>query len=710
MMATETGSLRRIARAAVSFDRSAIELGFSLRCTIGVAIPLIAALLTGHAAYGIAAAIGAMNAGFASKQGVYRTRAAAMLLTSIGMAVSLFVGSFAAHSTPAITLVTALWGFAYGIIASLGSSATTVGLNSVVALVIFSGFDFSVAQAILQAGLLLAGALLQTLLLVLIWPLRRFTEERRALAGAFRMLATYASGVPNAASTSPESGVMATVRDTLSDPQPFARRGEVAAFQALLDEAERIRTSLAALARDRQLVREERLESIAATVDALLRGASVVLSEIAAALDDARGPDGLAEAWRTIDEATAALESARSSESGQAVARAAIRQAEADALALGGQLRTTLRIAHVLSAASKMPSLRPGVPGRAALPRIADGIETLRANLTPGSIYFGHGLRLAVVLAIATLLAHVLPLQRSYWAPMTAVLVLRPDFATTFVRGISRLIGTVAGAVLATLIAAMLRPGPEMLVALAIIFAWFTYMVASANYAALTVGITGYVVFLLALSGLPEQAAVLDRVAATSLGGLLALAAYSIAPTWESRRVPAQLARLLDAQRQYLGLVLDAYIDPRQRNMATIREAQTAAWSARSSAEASVDRMLSEPSSKHEIEAGVALGLLAASRRFGLAALSLHAHLGQSAPVPRPALRELADAFDASMRLLAERLRQRTGAFKLPPLREMQVALVERDRQASGEDVEVLAAETDLLVDSINTMAELLER
>jgi uncharacterized membrane protein YccC len=87
-----TGTVGRIVRESVKLDRSGVELGFAVRCTTGVAIPLGLALLAGQPLAGVSAAFGAMSAGFASRQGVYRTRALGMLVTTLGMAVSGFIG------------------------------------------------------------------------------------------------------------------------------------------------------------------------------------------------------------------------------------------------------------------------------------------------------------------------------------------------------------------------------------------------------------------------------------------------------------------------------------------------------------------------------------------------------------------------------------------------------------------------------------------
>jgi uncharacterized membrane protein YgaE (UPF0421/DUF939 family) len=89
------------------------------------------------------------------------------------------------------------------------------------------------------------------------------------------------------------------------------------------------------------------------------------------------------------------------------------------------------------------------------------------------------------------------------FAPMTTVLLLKPDFHQTFVRGVARIVGTFAGAV-ATLIVAALRSGPIAIGILIVVFAGLCYSLPYVNYAIYVVCVTSYIVFLLAFSGLPN--------------------------------------------------------------------------------------------------------------------------------------------------------------------------------------------------------------
>ena len=176
------GMLRRAFRNALVFDRKRADFGFAIRCSVGVAIPLVGALAAGHPALGVPGAMGAMSVGFTSKQGRYRTRAAVMLVTATAMALTTCLGAIAGKSSVALVVLMALFSYGYGVVSALGPSASSAALNAVVALVIFSG---QAAQpmasaatsatalppaAVLQPLLVFAGGLVQTVLLVFVWP------------------------------------------------------------------------------------------------------------------------------------------------------------------------------------------------------------------------------------------------------------------------------------------------------------------------------------------------------------------------------------------------------------------------------------------------------------------------------------------------------------------------------------------------------------
>jgi len=678
-----------------------------VRCTIGVAIPLVLGVMLGGPLSGVSAAIGALCAGIASRQGVYRTRAASMLLTSAAMALSAFVGCVTDTTPVANVLVTGLWGVGAGIIAAIGPTATAIGINAVIALVVFSHAPYDASEALPQAALVFAGGALQTVLLVLIWPLQRFSAERRVLAAAYRALGAYAGSFPRAKLGAPASASLETVSDTLADPQPFARRGEIAAYEALLDGAQRIRASLAALATDRHLLETHGADEAVHAIDELGSLAELVLSEIAAALEHARVPNRLDALWHALDLQAAALERGHVALEGKP-AQSDVDQAVQDSRAFLGQLRTAWRSGQATGGHGAASALRPRERQPFALTLLGEALETLRANLALNSAFGQHAIRLGTTLLLGALAERALGLERGYWIPLTAVLVLRPDFTTTITRGGARVAGTVAGALIAGAITGWVHPGPAAYMILAIAAIGIGLVIFNVNYGIYTITLTVYVVFLLALGGSPEHNAALDRVGATLIGGAMALAIYVLWPTWSRERVPAELADLLDAQRRYGTLVLRAYLAPQAAVEREIRDAQLASWLARSNATASVDQMIAEPVRPRAITVRAALGILAASRRYGIAILTLFARLERGAAIAQNTLETLTAQLDTSMCMLAEALRENHTPDALPRLRDAQVELKRAFDQTGDASLGALVSETDLLVDSVETIAEII--
>ena len=83
-------------------------------------------------------------------------------------------------------------------------------------------------------------------------------------------------------------------------------------------------------------------------------------------------------------------------------------------------------------------------------------------------------MRSAVCLSVALALARHLHLPHGYWVPMTAAIVLRPDFAATFNFGLLRVVGTVLGLLLTTGLLYVTPNEPWAHLALmAVLITWF---------------------------------------------------------------------------------------------------------------------------------------------------------------------------------------------------------------------------------------------
>ncbi len=653
----------------------------AVRCTIGVAVPLLLGLAVAEPLIGVFGAAGAVGVGFGSFQGAYRGRAAVMLLAATAMALSVSIGSLAGHSNTAAVSVAGIWAFTGGLLVALGHAASFVGLQAIVAVLVAGGYPSDLEGAAGRAALVFGGGLIQTFLVVVIWPLRRFTVERRSLAAVYRSLASYALTITARDVLPPEPHTFASTASPLADPHPFARSGQPFVFQALLDEAERIRASLAALA-----IRYRRLKEADQTGATVLIDISAqVLAEIAAALEEGREPREPPGFSRSLAGCVRRLSSGTPVEP------------------LLGQIRAAWQTAGVLTdAPGYLAPRHEHIAGRRGRLAIRDALITLGANLTTRSTACRHAIRLATILTLAAAVARVFELPRGYWLPLTIALVLKPDFHDTFAFSIARVAGTALGAAGATAIALLFAPGPVALIVLVLGCVWGAYGFRIANYGAASICITGYVVFLMTLAGIPEVTAATDRIIYTAIAGAVALCAYVAWPTWTATEARPAIGAMLEAQSGYLCALLTAYADASQPDLERLDEMRASARLARSNAEAIVERMLSEPRSRDGMRARTAVGMVGAIRRNALAGLSLRAGLERGFRGPVSGILEFASWAASSLLILANAARVGGTPPPLPRLRQS-LAL------GTGSE-NVISEETDLIVESLNAMAELLAK
>ena len=139
------------------------------------------------------------------------------------------------------------------------------------------------------------------------------------------------------------------------------------------------------------------------------------------------------------------------------------------------------------------------------------------------SATLGYSLRLVLTISVATEVYRRLGVQSGYWIPMTALLVQKPAFFETLTRASARILGTLLGAWLCSLLIAHLAPRSVVLAAFATFFAFWAFATNAVNYALFTTCLTAYIVFLLSLNQIPGPVTAERRAWCTLLGGLIAL-------------------------------------------------------------------------------------------------------------------------------------------------------------------------------------------
>jgi uncharacterized membrane protein YccC len=192
--------------------------------------------------------------------------------------------------------------------------------------------------------------------------------------------------------------------------------------------------------------------------------------------------------------------------------------------------------------------------------------DALQANLSLRSIMFRHSLRLAFIVALDVLIAgfiriHHQPITHSYWIAMTSLIVLQPYTGETVRRSGERVLGTVAGAALASLLAVFIHNEITLLLVISI-GAFFTLALYAVDYAWYCFFLTPTIV-LMVLPHFRDWHFASIRMGMTCFGALTAvLAMLFLWPEFESLQLPRLLARCAAANAAYLRAMIAFWQTP----------------------------------------------------------------------------------------------------------------------------------------------------
>ncbi len=701
-------ALKQSWRAALRLDRSQITAVQAIRSTIGFVLPLAIGVATGHVIEGVSMAGGAATLGSVGLNYTYRARARTMLLACIGIAFSAFIGSITSRIDWLVILIAGIWGISAGLLVAISQFAMIVGLQSAVALIILTHFALNPAQAAIQAGLMFAGALLQVVLAIIPFPWQHTAPERAVLSTVYQKLADYALDPSHEQGSEQLRDALLKAHSTLSDSNTQSQKGRI--FFGLLEEADRIRLGFIVLVRLRQnLANDSTVEASSIEyLDTFLSSTAEELLRIAKELQSTGTSVSFSVLEAQIKKALAGLRRQATAPHHSEMMQQILLYCDA----LRNQLHTAKKLAKSWKHTHQQLSVHIHVPRQAYLRFHNTGV-ILRANLTLRSTAFRHAIRLGVTLALATALYRILPLpiERGYWIPLTALLVLKPDFTTTFTRGVARLLGTMLGAVLTTLLVSLLKPTMPLLVILDAIMAYLAFSILFVNYAIFSAFITMETVFLLTFVAPQPLVTVAYRAIDTVIGGILALLIYALWPTWELPQVPGKIADRLEAIRHYFVAIMQAYVNPNAYDELAIHNLRMASRLARSNAEASVTRSLQEPA-PHQFDPDLARGLLEAADNIIQRVLALEAYL-----IDNPSgyillqFATFSSVVDAALQKLAAALREEHSVTDFPNLQEALHTLEHAERSTPPElhaDLHVVITEAKRIIRNIDAMKQLL--
>ncbi|MGW1103102.1 FUSC family protein [Streptomyces sp. NPDC002540] len=671
-------ALKETARSGLTIERRSLEPLIAIRGAVGLALVIGVGLVFFGPVVAASSAFGAFQAAIATFQRSWRPRPVLALVSGASLAVSTFLGYLAGSHTLLFLALLVLWTFLAGLAWAAGPTGGIIASSNVAIMLVTVTLPSSVANSAVHAAVILFGGVVQAALIVL-FPVRRWGAQRDALADALAAEADYARRLRHDPLCTFDPVPLMKARSAAA-VTPWQARRRPPELRGPRGAAERIRPVLASLADPAMGVPAEGPERD--RVRELLAAAGSVLDSAARAI---RHGD-------PVKLSPAAVAALKTPDTGSLLAGPPRRAADR----LGALLSDVIETAEgagtkeedaeeAVEAIRAAEEEAPGAPHRrrpTLLRLVPVVVRAMRAELRPGSPILRHAVRVAVVVAVGYLIGVLLPFGHGYWAPMAAVMAMRPEFTQTYGRAVARFGGTIVGVSLATAIVRTAHPGVTLSAAFAVLCALLMYLLMRTGYVVGQACVSAYVVFLLGMAGEDWSQTVHERVVLTLVGGLLAMISYAVYPAWETPRLRGRLGDWLKADGWYAAAVVDQYAEPAERGHDDVRSALLDTREARVAWQEALATAQHEPVRNRGLSRAAADDTQHALAQLGRVAMLLEAHLPCGGATPVPAAARLAEALRRATERGAKEVRER----RVPDWAEVREALDAWDaRQRTGD-------------------------
>ncbi|MEU6390100.1 FUSC family protein [Streptomyces sp. NPDC046939] len=701
-------ALKGAARSGLTVERKRLEPLVALRGAAGLALVIAVSLTLFGPAAAAGSAFGGFQAAIATFQRSWRPRPQLALASGASLGVSTFLGYLTGSHLVLFLPLLALWTFLAGLSWAAGPTTGIIASSNVAMMLVTITLPTTVAEAAGHAAVMALGGLVQAALVVL-FPVRRWGAHRDALADALAAEADYARRLRHdpVAPFDPAPLMLARNAAALTPRQARTRPAQLHGTRGV---AERIRPVLASLADPAVGVPAEGPERDRARE--LLAAAGSILDAAARAIRHGTPVDIPPDAIAAFDSPD--LDAILSGPAKRAATR------------LGSLLRDVVETAGgTPTPEPRVPAFRRRLTARAPLrrtaPRPAPSAKTrplhrptllqllpvvvraMEREVRAGASVSRYAYRVCAVAVAGYLLGNALPLGHGYWVPMSAVMIMRPDFSQTYSRAVARFGGTLVGVALATGVVRLAHPDTELSAALAVLCAALMYLLMRTGQLVSQACVSAYVVFLLGMGGEGWSQTVPERLVLTLVGGVLAMLSYALYPAWETPRLRTRLADWLAALGEYAAVVVDHYAHPAGRASPDVREALLKARDAHIAWQEAVDRAKDEPVRHRGLSNAAADDAAHALHRLGRVAMLMEAHLPERDATPVPAAAALADALRTAVRDGARAIRER----RVPEWGAVRAALDAWDGE--GVPDRVVRRGAGMLVESLEELSEALD-
>lgn len=189
--------------------------------------------------------------------------------------------------------------------------------------------------------------------------------------------------------------------------------------------------------------------------------------------------------------------------------------------------------------------------GRFITPQDYD-LKKLVENLSFNSPIFRHSLRLAIVVMVGFLIGKAFSMQNPYWILITIAVIMRPSYGLTKTRSIHRVIGTLVGAAIATIVI-LVTQNTVVYAVIAIISLPLAFSLVQLNYRNAAVFITLNVVFVFAIFEPNILSVIQYRIIDTLIGASLSFVAiYFLWPSWQVQNIHEYFRKAIQSNQLFL--------------------------------------------------------------------------------------------------------------------------------------------------------------
>jgi uncharacterized membrane protein YccC len=223
--------------------------------------------------------------------------------------------------------------------------------------------------------------------------------------------------------------------------------------------------------------------------------------------------------------------------------------------------------------------------------------KKLTENFNFYSPIFKHSLRLAIVVLVGFVIGKSFSMQNPYWILLTIIIIMRPSFGLTKSRSIHRVVGTLIGAAIASIVI-LITQNTTVYAVIAVISLPLAFSLVQLNFRNAAVFVTINVIFVYALFEPNILSVIQFRILDTLIGASLAFASnYVLWPTWQFQNIQEDFSKAIASNQNFLKQVAIFY---REKGVVstTYKLSRKSAFLAIGDLNAAFQRMSQDPKSK----------------------------------------------------------------------------------------------------------------